>query len=135
MLVKGRRWRAALRGLGEPSVTVAALAVLAWLGLTIALVAGKAQLVSPEEFTVVAALVGLVAGIAIGRWAAIWLPVTLLPASLVFDVVRRAFASGVERYDPRPPLTLYLVIVFVLPTCLAVAGGVALRKLSEARRA
>ena len=133
--MKGRRWRAALRGLGEPSVTVAALAVLAWVGLTIALVAGKAQLVSPEEFTVVAALVGLVAGIAIGRWAAIWLPVTLLPASLVFDVVRRALASGVERYDPRPPLTLYLVIVFVLPTCLAVAGGVALRKLSEARRA
>jgi hypothetical protein len=109
--------------------------VLAWLGLTIALVAGKAQLVSPEEFTVVAVLVGLVAGIAIGRWGAIWLPVTLLPPSLVFDVVRRAFASGVERYDPRPPLTLALVIVFVLPTCLAIAGGVALRKLSEARRA
>ena len=135
MLVKGRRWRAALRGLGEPSVTVAALAVLAWVGLTIAFVAGKAQLVGDGEFVTVAGLVGLVAGIAIGRWAAIWLPVTLLPASLVFDVVRRAFASGVERYDPRPPLTLYLVIVFVLPTCLAVAGGVALRKLSEARRA
>ena len=135
MLVKGRRWRAALRGLGEPSVTVAALAVLAWVGLTIAFVAGKPQLVSPEEFTVVAGLVGLVAGIAIGRWGALWLPLALLPPSLVFDVVRRAFASGVERYDPRPPLTLYLVIVFVLPTCLAVAGGVALRKLSEARRA
>jgi len=135
VLVKGRRWRAALRGLGEPSVTVAALAVLAWLGLTIALVAGKAQLVSPEEFTGVAGLVGLVAGIAIGRWGAIWLPVTLLPPALVFDVVRRAFASGVERYDPRPPLTLALMIVFVLPTCLAIAGGVALRKLSEARRA
>ena len=135
MLVKGRRWRAALQGLGEPAVTVAALAVLAWLGLTIAAVAGKGRLVGDGEFTVVAGVVGLIAGIAIGRWGAIWLPVTLLPPSLVFDVVRRAFASGVERYDPRPPLTLALMIVFVLPTCLAVAGGVALRKLSEARRA
>ena len=117
------------------SVTVAALAVLAWLGLTIAFVASKTQLLTPEEFTVAAALVGLVTGIAIGRWGAVLLPLTLLPPTLVFDVVRRALATGAERYDPRPPLTLYLVIVFVLPTCLAVAGGVALRKLSEARRA
>ncbi len=117
------------------SVTVAALAVLAWLGLTIAFVASKTQLLTPEEFTVAAALVGLVTGIAIGRWGAVLLPLTLLPPTLVFDVVRRALATGAERYDPRPPLTLYLVIVFVVPTGLAIAGGVALRKLSEARRA
>jgi len=117
------------------SVTVAALAVLAWVGLTIAFVAGKPQVLGDGEFVTVAALVGLVTGIAIGRWGAVLLPLTLLPPTLVFDVVRRALATGAERYDPRPPLTLYLVIVFVLPTCLAVAGGVALRKLSEARRA
>ena len=109
--------------------------MLAWVGLTIAFVAGKPQVLGDGEFVTVAALVGLVTGIAIGRWGAVLLPLTLLPPTLVFDVVRRALATGAERYDPRPPLTLYLVIVFVLPTCLAVAGGVALRKLSEARRA
>lgn len=132
---KGRRWRVALREkFGAPGVVIAVIAVVAWLALTSALIASKGRLVSTEEFVVVSGLVGLVAGIAVGRWGAIYLPMTLLGPSLVYDVVRYAFAAEVERHDPRPPITLFLVIVFVLPVCLTVTGGVGLRKLSGAVR-
>lgn len=125
-------WRFALRRGGPWPILAAGTAVLAWLGLAIVFIASKTRLLSPEEFLFDCCVVGFFAGMVIGRWGAVLLPTTLWVPSVVFDVVRHATASGIERYDPRPPFSLYLLL-FVLPAaCFSVAGGVALRKRSKA---
>ena len=69
---------------------------------------------------------GIVAGLAIGRWPAVVLPVLTLAAGIALDLLGRDATSGyAEDYPP-----LKTVALIVLPFgCVAVAAGVFVAKL------